>query len=493
MEELRLEGIYKQFPNGAIACRGVDLSVRAGEVLALLGENGAGKTTLMRVAAGYTRADRGRVLLDGAVLSLSSIRDAILHGIGMVHQHFMLIPRLTVTENIVLGFEGGGRLLDRRRLEATVSELAEQMGLAIEPGKRVEDLSVGAQQRVEVLRALYQGAQVLILDEPTAVLTPSETEGLFAVVRRMVGEGKAVVFITHKLQEVREVADRVVVLRNGAVVGERRPDTSPAELANLMIGATLEAPVLRAAQSSDRHGLALQRVCTSGVPGLHEVDLEVRPGEIVGVAGVDGNGQTELEQVVAGARHISSGTVSIGGKVLRSLGPGQARRLGIVRIPSDRHREGVVEGATVWENLVLFDLGSFLRWGMLEVGRARARAVELVQRFDIRCANVDQRVGELSGGNQQKLVIARELSARPKVVVAAQPTRGLDVGAAMAVHGALGELRAKGAAVLLISADLDEISLLADRVAVLYRGRIIGWASPGDRDRVGQLMAGIAA
>lgn len=493
MRELVLTGIEKRYPGGVVACSQVDLTIRAGEVVALLGENGAGKTTLMRIATGVTRADKGRIVLDGRPLSLTGPRDAILHGINMVHQHFMLIPRLSVAENVVLGFEGGGRLLDRRRIAKVVSDLASRTGLVVDVERPVEDLTVGEQQRVEILRALYQGAEILVLDEPTAVLTPDEVEGLFDVVRQLVRGGKAVVFISHKLHEVRAIADRIVVLRHGAVVGEREPGASSAELAALMIGSVLDPPSRGAPREPGPVALSLRAVSAAGTPGLAAIDMELRCGEIVGVAGVDGNGQSELEQVVAGTRPISSGAIDVQGSVVRDLTPGAARRLGIVRIPSDRHREGLVEGATIWENLALFDLSSFTSRGVLDVAAARRRAAQLVAEFDVRCRSIDQRAGELSGGNQQKLVIARELSVGPRVVVAAQPTRGLDVGAAAAVHKTLLSLREQGAAVLLVSADLDEVCELSDRVVVLYGGRVIGSCSPDDRDRIGQMMAGVAA
>ncbi len=495
MRELQLIDIDKRFPPNVQACAGVSLTIRAGEVLALLGENGAGKTTLMRIASGVTRPDRGLILRDGEPLTLGSPRDAIGHGIGMVHQHFMLIPRLSVAENVVLGFEGEGRVLDRVRLSREVEHFSEKVGLRVDARRRVDELAVGEQQRVEIVRALYRGAEVLILDEPTAVLTPTETDGLFRVVREMAAAGKAVVFISHKLHEVSQIADRVVILRNGEVVAERPPTTPLGELAALMVGRPVEVPSRSEAVARGQVALELSGASSSGAPGLSEVSMVVGEGEIVGIAGVDGNGQVALEEVLAGVRPLSSGTLALGGSRLERVSPEAIRRLGLVRIPSERHRDGVVAPASVWENLLLFDLHrlGFARHGALRVRAARRRAEQLVAQYGIRCGSVDQSVGELSGGNQQKVVIARELAAEPSVVVAAQPTRGLDVGATAGVHESLLDHRARGGAVVLISADLDEICQLSDRVYVLYEGRVTGTAGPDERERIGRLMAGVAA
>ena len=369
MRELQLVGIDKRFPPGVRACADVTLTIRAGEVLAVLGENGAGKTTLMRIAAGVTRPDRGSVVKDGSRLALGSPRDAISHGIGMVHQHFMLIPRLSVAENVVLGFEGGSRLLDRSTLRRSVESFSEQVGLRVDAGRLVEELAVGEQQRVEILRALYRGAEVLILDEPTAVLTPTETDGLFRVVREMASAGKAIVFISHKLHEISQVADRVVILRNGELVAERPPTTPLGELAALMVGRPVEVPTRSGTAASESVALELAGACSHGAPGLDSVSMVVGRGEIVGVAGVDGNGQVALEEVLAGIRQLSGGTLSLVGEAPERTSPTTMRRLGLVRIPSERHRDGIVAPASVWENLVMFDLHrlGFARGGALRV------------------------------------------------------------------------------------------------------------------------------
>ncbi len=472
----------------------MDLAVARGEVHALLGENGAGKTTLMRVLYGLTRPDEGEILVDGEPAAIHSPKDAIAHGIGMVTQHFALVRPLTVTENVVLGASRGVRVrLDEaaRRVGAA----AERFGIRADPLARVGDLSVGEQQRVEILKALYRDCRVLILDEPTAVLVPQEVEALFATLRRLCEEGIAVVFISHKLHEVRAISSRVTVLRRGRVVGTRETaSVDDRELASLMVGRPtlgVERPGRAAAGEPLLEVEALSARGRQGLPALREVSFEVRAGEIVGVAGVSGNGQTELVDVLCGMRRPSGGRVRVGGADLTGAGPERVVRSGVGRIPEDRHAAVVAE-LTVAENLALEHLHEFRRGPRLDERRLRLHAETLIERFAIR-ARPDDRAGTLSGGNLQKLVLARVLSREPSVIVVSQPTRGLDVGATEYVHGELLAQRQRGAGVLLVSEDLDELLALADRLLVLYEGRIVGEApaTEADPEWLGLLMAGL--
>ncbi len=461
---------------------------------ALLGENGAGKTTLMRALYGLTRPDEGEILVDGRPAAIHSPKDAIAHGIGMVTQHFALVKPLTVTENVVLGATVGVRV----RLEAAarrVGEAAERFGVRADPLARVGDLSVGEQQRVEILKALYRDCRVLILDEPTAVLVPQEVEALFKTLRRLCEEGIAVVFISHKLHEVRAISRRVTVLRRGRVVGTRETaSVDDRELASLMVGRPtlgVERPETAAAGEPVLRVEAVSARGRQGLPALRAVSFEVRAGEVVGVAGVSGNGQTELVDVLCGMRRPSGGRVLVGGADLTGAEPERLVRAGVGRIPEDRHAAVVTE-LTVAENLALEHLREFRRGPQLDERRLRAHAEALIERFAIR-ARPDDRAGTLSGGNLQKLVLARVLSRDPRVIVVSQPTRGLDVGATEYVHGELLAQRERGAGVLLVSEDLDELLALADRLLVLYEGRIAGETpAPGaDPERLGLLMAGL--
>ena len=473
-----LEGITKRFP-GVVANDDVTLELRRGEVHALIGENGAGKSTLMRVLYGIYPADAGRILVRGEEVKIASPRDAIAAGIGMVHQHFVLVDPFTVTENIILGEEGGARL-DVDDANRRVTELAEQYGFRVTPSAPVEDLSVGEEQRVEILKALYRGVEILILDEPTAVLTPQETRNLFGNLRKLRGAGRTIVFISHKLDEVLEIADRITVLRRGRAVGETRPaDTTKAKLAEMMVGRPvlfrLEKPDVKIGEP------VLQITDLRGEGKLNGISLDVRSGEILGVAGVEGNGQRELAETLIGLRKPASGTIEVDGRDITGRHVAEIRSVGVSYIPEDRHEQGLVLNMTLWENAVLgrqndpqFEAGP----GVLLIRKIKELAARLVKLFDVRTRSIDVNASSLSGGNQQKLVLARELDVDPKLLIAAQPTRGLDVGAIEFVWKEILDQKAAGRAVLLISAELDEIYALADRIVTLYEGRVTGEFPP---------------
>jgi simple sugar transport system ATP-binding protein len=487
-----LEGITKHFP-GVVANDDVSLELRAGEVHALIGENGAGKSTLMRILYGMYPADAGRFLIRGEEVKIHSPRDAIARGIGMVHQHFVLVDPFTVAENVVLGDEGGA-VLDQDGAERKVKELADAYGFQIDPHATVENLSVGEEQRVEILKALYRGVDILILDEPTAVLTPAETRDLFGNLRRLRADGKSIVFISHKLDEVLEIADRITVLRRGAVVGETTPaQTSKAQLAEMMVG----RPVLfRLEKPQVEIGEAVLRLEDLQGGRLHGLSLEVRTGEIVGVAGVEGNGQRDLADAIMGLQPLDGGHVVLEGRDLASLSTAEIRNAGVGFVPEDRHEQGLVLGMTLWENSVLGrqDDAPFVKRGILSLRTIKELARKLVQLFDVRARSIDVTAGALSGGNQQKLILARELETDPKLLLAAQPTRGLDVGAIEFVWRQILEQKAEGRGVLLISAELDEIYALSDRILTLYEGRITGEYPPDTpADEVGRGMLGAVA
>lgn len=492
---VRMRGIVKHFP-GVIANDGVDFELLPGEIHALLGENGAGKTTLMNVLYGLYHPEAGEIFLNGQPVSFTSPREAIARGLGMVHQHFMLVNPISVADNIILGQRSPHEpLLENPRVvQRRLQALSEQYGLAIDPAAEVWELSVGEQQRVEILKALYRGAQVLILDEPTAVLTPQEVDDLLLILRRLSAEGKSIVFISHKLDEVLATSDRITVLRDGRVV-----DTTPAggvdkqTLARMMVGRDV---LLTAVKSPARPGevrLAvtdLQADSDRGLPALCGVDFEVRAGEILGVAGVAGNGQSELEEVIAGLRPATAGRVTICGRpVIYGASPDR-----LAHIPSDRYRMGLLSDFSVAENLFLQRIGQppFTQRGVLNWEAIRQQAAELVAAYDVRVPSVDTPAGALSGGNAQKMILARELSRNPQVLLAAQPTRGLDVSAIEYVHRRLIEQRDAGVAILLISTELDEILSLSDRIAVMYEGRIVGIVQAGEAslDELGLMMAG---
>jgi general nucleoside transport system ATP-binding protein len=495
---LELRGITKQFP-GVLANDHIDFDLRRGEVHALLGENGAGKSTLMSILYGLYTADSGEIVMNGKPVDISSPKDAINLGIGMVHQHFMLIPVMTVTENIVLANEPvhAGVLLDENAAEQRVEEVARTFRFAVDPHARVENITVGQQQRVEIMKALYRNADIVILDEPTAVLTPQEALELFEILRTLVREGISVIFITHKLNEVLEIADRITVLRRGKKV-ETIPRQGATEdaLARAMVGREV---LLRVEKLPVSPGEVLLRVedlqvrDDRGLEAVRGVSFDVRAGEIVGIAGVDGNGQSELIDALTGLRSVASGRITVHGQDLTRATARQALDAGLGHIPEDRHRRGLVLDFNLAENLVLHDYRKepFSRLGWINPRRWIRWAAGLLSEFDVRGGGPTTRGGSLSGGNQQKVVVAREVSRDPSVLVAAQPTRGLDVGAIEFVHRRLVEQRDAGKAVLLVSLELEEILSLSDRILVLYEGEIVAEFPPDvSEEEVGIAMTG---
>ncbi len=532
---LEMRGITKRFA-GVVANDDIDFDVRRGEVHTLFGENGAGKSTLMRVLYGLYRPDAGDIRINGRPALIGSPMDAIRHGVGMIHQHFMLVDTLTVAENVGLGLPSSrGLRTDLDRVTARLVELADRYGLKVDPRAQVWQLSVGERQRVEILKAIYRNASLLILDEPTAVLTPQEVEDLFGVLRETARAGTGLVFISHKVREVLGLSDRITVLRNGRTVGtlpiaQASRDTlvemmvghavpsdradAAARRAAALIGDTTVLPVAAApissgptpqqpmdapaARNTSPVRLSVRGLTVKGDRGADAVrglDLEVRAGEVVGIAGVSGNGQRELAEAIAGLRRWSAGTIVVDGTALGTGKPAAARGAGLGYVPEERMRDGVVADFTVAENLMLVDSGHppFARLGFLRGRQIRRRCDELVDAFDIKTPTLDTPVRNLSGGNIQKLIVARELSRGPGVLLVAQPTRGIDVAAAQYIHARLLEQRAEGRGVLIISEDLDEVLSLADRILVMYEGSIIGSADPltSSREAVGRLMAGV--
>lgn len=499
MPYLEMRNITKQFSGGVLANDAVNLAVEQGEIHALLGENGAGKSTLMNMLYGMFRPDSGEILLRGERVTFASPQAAIRHGIGMVHQHFQLVPSFTVAENVVLGAEPRrGVLVNEAASRQRVEELSARFGLKVDPNALVQDLSVGEQQRVEILKLLYRNAELLILDEPSAVLTPQEVDDLFAVLQSLIAQGRTAIFITHKLYEVMSLCQRATVLRRGQVVGEVEiAHSSPSELARLMVGYDVEAPVRPPAQESGPVRLALRAVSAKddrGLMALNSVSLNLRAGEILGIAGVEGNGQRELAEVLIGRRDVLSGDIVLNERNVTHQPVRARRRAGLGIIPEDRNTEGLSKTLSIWENTGANDYYAppNARVGWMHIGAVRARARDYLSRFDIRAPNETVEVRTLSGGNAQKVVIARELGAGPQVLIAAQPTRGLDIGATRFVHEQLLALRKAGVAVLLISADLDELLAISDRLAVLYAGRIVAQLNAADarREQLGLYMAG---
>jgi simple sugar transport system ATP-binding protein len=496
---LELRGITKQFP-GVLANDHIDLDLRRGEVHALLGENGAGKSTLMNILYGLSKPDEGQIVLDGKPVNFSSAKDAIGMGIGMVHQHFMLIPVMTVAENIVLGTEPteAGIVLDYGAARERVREIATTFGFQVDPDTRIENITVGQQQRVEILKALYRRADILILDEPTAVLTPQEATELFAILKSLQAEGISIIFISHKLNEVLDVADRISVLRRGKMIGTiPREGATETDLARMMVGREV---VLRVEKPPHTVGEPLLEVENlrvlddRGIEKVRGVSLEVRAGEILGIAGVDGNGQTELIEAITGLRAPQDGVILVGrNKVVRHADARTMLDAGIGHIPEDRQRRGLVLEFSIAENIALHDYRypPDSEHGWLFPKRMVERARRLIQEFDVRGGGPTTRAGALSGGNQQKVVVAREVERDPKVLVAAQPTRGLDVGAIEYVHRRLVTERDEGRAILLVSLELEEIVSLSDRILVMYEGEIVGEYPPtASEEELGLAMIG---
>ncbi len=495
---VRLQGIRKEFP-GVVANDDVSLEINAGEVLGLLGENGAGKTTLMNILYGLYRPDAGKIFVRGEERQFRSPRDAIDHDIGMVHQHFMLIPVHTVVENILLGSRHNKRLLPNWEAEAArIAEFSASHGLSVDPTVRVDRLPLGMQQRVEIVKALYYGAELLILDEPTGVLTPQEVGELLQVLRKLAEGGRAVVFITHKLGEAIAVTDRIVVLRGGKKVGEvATSQTSAVELARMMVGREVLFSIDRQHTVRDEVVLRLENISTEDDRGrrvLRNVSLEVRAGEVLGVAGIDGNGQRELAETIVGMRTPVEGRVEILGRDTRRLSTARVHALGVGIIPEDRHASGLLLDLPLEENLVLeqFDQAPFSRLGVLRPRAIRRKAEELIREYAIHTPGPKTLAGNLSGGNQQKAVLARALAQNPKLIVAAQPTRGLDVAATEYVRQRLVDQAQQGCSVLMISTELDEILMLSDRIVVLFEGQVMGTVprKEATRENIGLMMAG---
>ncbi len=499
---LAMRDIVKQFP-GVLANDHVNLIVEAGEIHALLGENGAGKSTLMQILYGLYHRNAGDILVEGKPANLQSPCDAIALGIGMIHQDFMLIPPFSVVENVVVGLakEGRGPLLDLKAAARRLAELSDRHRLAVDPYARVEHLPVGVQQRVEILKLLYRNAKLLILDEPTAVLTPQEVEGLFEVLRSLKAEGHAVVFITHKLHEVMALADRVTILRDGKVIASlSTKDTTPRELARMMVGREVVFRVDKKPRRPGRPLLQIENLHANDDAGHHKlrgVNLKVHEGEIVGLAGVDGNGQSELAEALMNLRRVSHGHVLVEGADVTYASPAAHRDAGMAYIPADRCQVGSVGPLSIAQNAILGRVRHYTTAGrlLLDDGRINTHARNLVEHYDVRTPGITFEAGKLSGGNLQKLVLGREVMRQPRVLVAEQPTRGLDVGAAEYVQRQLLAERDRGAAILLISAELDEILSLSDRIAVVYQGEIMGILGTKDADveTLGLMLAGTRA
>ncbi len=501
MNIVEMRGITKSF-GSVLANDQIDLSVPANTIHAIVGENGAGKSTIMKILYGFYRADEGEIFVDGKRCEINSPHDAIVIGLGMVHQHFMLVPPMTVLENVVLGAEPGSPArIDFKTAEEQVRRLSADFGFDLNPSQRVEELSVGQQQRVEVLKALYRGARILILDEPTAVLTPPEVDEFFRILRTMRSGGKTVIIITHKLSEVLALSDNVTIMRDGKVVGERKTsETNAAELARLMVGREVLLRVDKTPATPGDPVLSVRdlRLSSSGHQRdrLSNVSFDVRAGEIVGIAGVEGNGQTELIEILSGLRRPTSGSIQVGGREISRLPARQAKETGIAHIPEDRHARGLLLEFDLAENSIL---GSHYRApaaprrsGLLDLPAIASNARRLIHDFDVRPPRIELQARSLSGGNQQKLIIGREFDLHPKLLLVAQPTRGVDIGAIEFIHRKLIELRNAGAAILLVSAELEEVLSLSDRLLVMYHGTIVGEVDPArvQTEEIGLMMTG---
>jgi simple sugar transport system ATP-binding protein len=495
--KLELRGITKRF-GSLVANDHIDLTVEPGEIHCLLGENGAGKSTLMNVLYGLYQADEGEILLNDEVQHFNGPGDAMAAGIGMVHQHFMLVPVFTVAENVMLGHEqttfGGVLNLDAAR--ETVREISARFGFDVDPDALVEELPVGVQQRVEIIKALSRDAKVLVFDEPTAVLTPQETDELMVVMRQLRDSGTSIVFITHKLREVREVADRITVIRLGKVVGEAEPTASNSELASMMVGRAVDLMIDKGEATPGDAALVVEALSVIDAREqlvVNDVSFEVRSGEVLAIAGVQGNGQTELTEAIMGLQPKVTGEISLYGSSLLKRSVRDVLDAGVGFVPEDRTVDGLVGNFTIAENLMLdrFNTAPFVKLGLMQLEYLAEFAQEKLEEFDIRAQGIGTKAAQLSGGNQQKVVLARELSRELRLLVAAQPTRGLDVGSVEFVHTRIIEARDAGVAVIVVSTELDEVAALADRIAVMYRGEIVGIV-PGDtpRETLGLMMAG---
>ncbi len=497
---LELRGITKQFP-GVLANDNIDLKLNKGEILALLGENGAGKSTLMNILYGLYQPDEGEIIIEGRKTEINSPTDAIEVGIGMVHQHFMLIPVFTVAENVMLGLESVkyGEFLDRADAAKKIKVIADQFNLHVNPNDLVRDLPVGIQQKVEIVKLLYRDAEILIFDEPTAVLTPQEADEFFDIMRSLSDKGKSIIFITHKLREVLEVADRIMVIRNGAVVGETTPDKADKNsLAAMMVGREVSLMVKKKDNEPGQVIIEIEDLIVTDVYKnvvVDKVSLNVRAGEILGIAGVQGNGQTELVEAITGLRKPESGTITLLGQDITRASPRKITELGSAHVPEDRQADGLVLPFPTAENLVLctYYKEPFSKGATLQYQIILDHAKQLISDFDIRTPSALTPVGTLSGGNQQKVIIARELSRPIQFLMASQPTRGLDVGSIEYIHNRILQKRDEGCAVLLVSPELDEIMQLSDRIAVMFRGEIIAIVESklATKEQIGLLMAGV--
>jgi general nucleoside transport system ATP-binding protein len=495
---IEMLGIRKEFP-GIVANDNITLQVKKGEIHALLGENGAGKSTLMNVLFGLYQPEQGEIRVNGKSVKITNPNIANDLGIGMVHQHFMLVDPFTVTENIILGSEitKGGKI-DIKTAEKKVSEISEKYGLAVDPRAKIQDISVGMQQRVEILKTLYRGAEILIFDEPTAVLTPQEIHELIQIMKTLIKEGKSIILITHKLKEIMEVCDRVTVIRKGVGIGTVNVnETNPNDLASLMVGreVTFKTDKTDASPKQDVLQIKdLQVKDSRGLPAINGLDLTIRAGEIVGIAGVDGNGQTELLEAITGLRKSESGSIQLNGKEIRNFSPRKVTESGVGHIPQDRHKHGLVLDFPIGENMVLqtYYQKPYSKGGILNYKEIYKKAKGLIAEFDVRTPSEFTPARALSGGNQQKAIIGREVDRNPDLLIAAQPTRGLDVGAIEFIHKRLIEQRDNGKAVLLLSFELDEVMNVSDRIAVIYEGQIVAIVDPKEttEQELGLLMAG---
>jgi ABC-type uncharacterized transport system ATPase subunit len=497
---LELHGITKRFP-GVLANDRIDITLKEGTTLALLGENGAGKTTLMNILYGLYKPDEGQIIVRGKEVEIHGPNDAIARGIGMVHQHFMLIPVMTVTENVMLGVEPtrNGIVLDRAKVAARIREISEQYGLEVDPEAYIKDLPVGIQQRVEIIKVLYRQADILILDEPTAVLTPQEVEGLFKILNTLIEKGKSIIFITHKLKEVMAVADRITVLRGGQVVGTVDPkEVNPEKLASMMVGRDVNLVVTKKASTPKEPALEVKNLFVRDERGnmtVQGVSFDVRKGEVLGVAGVQGNGQTELVYALTGLSQPVSGEIRIMSQPLRHTSPRHILERGVAHIPEDRQKHGLILSFPIHDNLVLctYYKPPFARGIALQEKTIFSNAETLVDQFDVRTPNIFINASALSGGNQQKVIVAREFSRPIELLIASQPTRGLDVGSIEYIHNRIIEKRDEGTAVLVVSSELDEILAISDRIAVMFHGQIMAIipAAQATKEYLGLLMAGI--